>query len=74
MSEAEKIIKDMPFVKDGLDNFYGYQTVLNALNQALNIDLVSQQRELLIDFYESTCNITVDKEYVENVVDSYIEN
>ena len=42
MSEAEKIIKDMPFVKYGLDNFYGHQTVLNALNQALNLHIVSK--------------------------------
>jgi len=28
----------------------------------------------LIDFYESTCNKTIDREYVENVVNQYLGN
>ena len=35
MKAAEQILKDMPSIKQGLDNFYGEQTVLNALNLAL---------------------------------------
>ena len=52
MSEAEKIIKDMPFVKDGLDNFYRHQTVLNALNQALNLHPVIVTFDSLLDRLE----------------------
>lgn len=33
---AEEILKEMPSVKQGLDDFYGRQTVLNGLNLALN--------------------------------------
>jgi len=37
MTKAEEILKDMPSVNQGLDDFYGRQTVLNALNKALNL-------------------------------------
>ena len=36
MTDVEKILKEMPSVKMGLDDFYGRQTVLNALNKVLN--------------------------------------
>lgn len=35
---------------------------------------IAQQRELLIDFYECTCNKTIDREYAENVVKQYLGN
>jgi len=37
MDKAREILEQMPYVKIGLDSFYGQQTVLNALNKALNI-------------------------------------
>jgi len=37
MDKAREILEQMPDVKIGLDSFYGQQTVLNALNKALNI-------------------------------------
>lgn len=37
MTEAEKILENLPSVKIGLDDHYGKQTVLNALNQALSV-------------------------------------
>ena len=40
--KAKEILKDMPSVKQGLDDFYGRQTVLNALNKVLN-----QNKELI---------------------------
>jgi len=49
MKTAEQILKDMPSIKQGLDDFYGRQTVLNALNLALSqgqilpIDSVSER-------------------------------
>lgn len=30
-TEAEKLLNTKPFTKDGLDNYYGYQTVINAM-------------------------------------------
>jgi len=42
MNKAEEILKSMPSVKDGLDDFYGRQTVLNALNEALTFCEVSR--------------------------------
>ena len=44
MKTAEQILKDMLSIKQGLDDFYGKQTVLKALNLALKqgqtLDLV----------------------------------
>ena len=37
MSEAEKILEKYPKIKVGIDDFYGKQTVLNAINEALHI-------------------------------------
>ena len=37
MTEAEKILEKLPSVKIGLDDHYGKQTVLNAINQALSM-------------------------------------
>jgi len=41
MTKAEKILENLPSVKIGLDDHYGKQTVLNALNQALSMSGVS---------------------------------
>ena len=38
MTEVEKILKDMPSVKIGLDDFYGRQTVINVLKQLIDDD------------------------------------
>lgn len=35
MTKAEEILSKYPSVKLGLDEYYGKQTVLNALNEAL---------------------------------------
>ena len=45
MDKAREILEQMPDVKIGLDSFYGRQTVLNALNKALNIHNVVRQSE-----------------------------
>jgi hypothetical protein len=37
MTKAEEILENLPSVKIGLDDHYGKQTVLNALNQALSM-------------------------------------
>lgn len=37
MTKAEQILKKYPSVKIGLDEHYGKQTVINALNEALGI-------------------------------------
>jgi hypothetical protein len=37
MTKAEEILAKYPSVKLGLDEHYGKQTVLNALNEALRI-------------------------------------
>lgn len=37
MTKAEEILKKYPSVKIGLDDHYGKQTVINALNEALGI-------------------------------------
>ena len=42
MTKAEKILENLPSVKIGLDDHYGKQTVLNALNQALSMSGVSE--------------------------------
>jgi hypothetical protein len=41
MTKAEEILENLPSVKIGLDDHYGKQTVLNALNQALSMSGVS---------------------------------
>ena len=38
---ALEILNEMPSTKIGLDDFYGRQTVLKAINQALNTQSVS---------------------------------
>jgi len=40
----------------------------------LNLPVVSNQREMLIDFYTETCNKTINREYAEDIVDDYISN
>ena len=58
MDKAQEILKQMPDVKIGIDSFYGQQTVLNALNKALNIPPVINSlptREALEDKNE-LCN------------------
>ena len=47
MDKAREILEQMPDVKIGLDSFYGQQTVLNALNKALNIHNVVGRSEQL---------------------------
>ena len=42
MTKAEEILENLPSVKIGLDDHYGKQTVLNALNQALSMSGVSE--------------------------------
>tara|TARA_R110000744_G_scaffold357580_2_gene464451 strand:+ start:6169 stop:6381 length:213 start_codon:yes stop_codon:yes gene_type:complete len=44
MDKAQEILKQMPDVKIGIDSFYGQQTVLNALNKALNIPPVIEKK------------------------------
>lgn len=46
MTDAEKILEKYPCVKLGLDDHYGKQTVLNALNEALHINNVVQNEQL----------------------------
>lgn len=41
MTKAEKILENLLSIKIGLDDHYGRQTVLNALNQALSMSGVS---------------------------------
>ena len=48
MDKAREILEQMPDVKIGLDSFYGQQTVLNALNKALNIHNVVERSEQLV--------------------------
>jgi len=50
MTKAEKILENLPSVKIGLDDHYGKQTVLNALNQALSMS--GDVRRSCIDFAE----------------------
>ena len=48
--EIEGIIKGMPSVKMGLDDFYGRQTVLNALkSQQKEIDQLKEELKYLVD-------------------------
>jgi hypothetical protein len=42
MTKAEKILETLPSVKIGLDDHYGKQTVLNAINQALSMSGVRE--------------------------------
>ena len=51
MTKAEEILKKYPSVKLGLDEHYGKQTVLNALNEALCIHDVVGRSELLRDYF-----------------------
>lgn len=52
MTTAEEILSKYPSVKLGLDDHYGKQTVLNALNEALRIQDVVGLREQLFSFLE----------------------
>ena len=46
MTKAEEILAKYPSVKMGLDEHYGKQTVLNALNEALRIhDVVGRSEQ-----------------------------
>jgi len=46
MTKAEEILEKYPSVKLGLDDHYGRQTVLNALNEALRIhDVVGRSEQ-----------------------------
>jgi hypothetical protein len=48
MTKAEEILANYPSVKLGLDEHYGKQTVLNALNEALRIhDVVGRSEQLI---------------------------
>ena len=60
IDKAIEIVESMPSVKIGLDDFYGKQTVLKAINTALNMrkvsisatekaQLISSLSQLLID-------------------------
>ena len=51
--KAKNILKDMPNVKQGSDDFYGRQTVLNALNKVLdrNKELI-EENSLLKEGYK----------------------
>lgn len=47
MTKAKEILAKYPSVKLGLDEHYGKQTVLNALNEALRIhDVVGRSEQL----------------------------
>ena len=35
---AEEILNKYPYVESGLDRMYGYQTVINAINEALSYE------------------------------------
>jgi hypothetical protein len=50
MTKAEEILEKYPSVKLGLDDHYGKQTVLNALNEALRIHDVVRRSEQLKAF------------------------
>ena len=63
MTDAEKILKEMPSVKMGIDDFYGRQTVLNALNKALS--QVNKNDLLGVVIKCSTCNFLHDDEDVD---------
>lgn len=53
---AEEILKDMPSIKQGFDDFYGRQTVLNALNLAL-----SQEQSLPTGTVINICTCNTDQ-------------
>ena len=59
MKTAEQILKDMPSIKQGLDDFYGRQTVLNALNLALSqgqiLPIASVSPSTLLDTHVILC-------------------
>ena len=57
MNKAQEILEKYPSIKIGLDDHYGKQTALNAINEALTTDnwiKVSEQnlRELMNSFYQ----------------------
>ncbi len=60
MDKAREILEQMPDVKIGLDSFYGQQTVLNALNKALNIHNVVESAELVSNDEQGTPIIDKD--------------
>ena len=49
-----------------------YKTIIEAIDQALIIDSVSNRREMLIRFYTETSNKTITREYAEDIVDNYL--
>jgi hypothetical protein len=64
MTKAEEILQNLPSVKIGLDDHYGKQTVLNALNQALSMSAVVGRSEQLGDTdYCNSCHKYVAKGY-----------
>jgi hypothetical protein len=55
MTKAEKILETLPSVKIGLDDHYGKQTVLNAINQALSMSGVVGRSEQLLALAQYMC-------------------
>jgi hypothetical protein len=75
MTKAEEILKKYPSVKLGLDDHYGRQTVLNALNESLRIHDVVGQSELLafMHFISKTPQNELELYSDEELVDGYLK-
>ena len=61
MTKAEEILNKYPSVKLGLDDHYGRQTVLNMLNEALNLfDVIKHEAVVCCDTCKHNCLIWDD--------------
>jgi len=57
-TEAEKVLNTKPFTKDGLDNYYGYQTVINAM----------------LDFHAQQSKRDITDEEIETLASNWFES
>jgi len=52
---------------------YSFNDMVDFAEQ-YHTEQLSIQREQLIAFYEKICNITITREYAENIVDRYLKS